>query len=425
MVHRWAGLFTALFLLIAGVTGSVLAFRVELDEWVNAGWFVVSPPAGHAEDAFLDALVLRERVQAQFPRARVDYLSFPTPGRPQVFFLTARADPTTGKRYPLSVDEAFFDPYTGRFLGARKWGELFTSAGVHVENIVPFVWRLHEALNIPAPWGKGFMGLVAVIWTLDCFVGLALTLPHGRPWWRKWWVAFRIKRGASPARQVFDWHRAGGLWAWLTLLFFAWSAVMLNTGEFVYQPVMSLVFRFEDDRPPELRAPKLTPRLGWQDARERGKRALERLARDGGFSVGAEDSLGYRPKLGAYLYRARTSLDIRDNRGGSDVWLDGDTGAVLQVHHESRGASGNVLSTWIRVLHTGHVGGLPYRLLLVVVGLIIAMLSVTGVLIWRRKWRNPARLRPRHRLAARRAEEVARPHPLGRPVKNRRVTRTR
>ncbi len=391
VVHRWAGLATALFLLIAGLTGSVLAFRVELDEWVNSGWFAVAPAAGRGERDFLDPFVLRERVASQFPHARVDYMSFPTPRRPQVFFLTARIEASTGKRYPLTVDEAFFDPYRGSFLGARKWGELFDRHGVHPENAVPFVWRLHEALNIPSPYGKGFMGLIALVWTLDCFVGLALTLPRRRPFWRQWWVAFRIKRGASFPRQVFDWHRAGALWTWLSLLFFAWSAVMLNTGEFVYQPIMSLAFRFEDDRPPVLPEPKFSPRLEWREAHVRARKVLQSLAERDGFTVAEEDSLGYRPKLGAYLYRASTSLDIRDNHGGSDLWLDGDTGAVLLVSHESRGATGNVLSTWIRVLHTGHIGGWPYRLLLVVVGLVIGMLSVTGVLIWARKWRRRRR----------------------------------
>lgn len=387
-VHRYAGLFTALFLTCAGLTGSVLAFRTELDEWMNAPWYAVTPPAGRSERDFLDVFAMRERVAARFPHARVDYLSFAEPNRPQMFFLTTRVDPATGKPYPLPEDEVFYDPYTGRFLGGRKWGELFSRSGVHVENVVPFVWRLHEALNVPSPWGKGFMGLVALIWTLDCFVGLLLTLPRRRPFLRQWKTAWRIQNGARWPRKIFDVHRAGSLWSWVFLLFFAWSAVMLNTGEVVYQPIMSLALRFEDERPPALSQPKLAPRLGFVEAHARGREVLAQAAREGGFRIFAEDSMWYRPKLGAYVYRAHTSLDIRANHGGSDVWLDGDTGKTLMVRHESRGAAGNVLSNWLRVLHTAHIGGLAYQLLIVVVGVVIAVLSVTGVLIWARKARR-------------------------------------
>ena len=34
-IHKWTGLFTAVFLIIAGVTGSLLAFEKELEALVN------------------------------------------------------------------------------------------------------------------------------------------------------------------------------------------------------------------------------------------------------------------------------------------------------------------------------------------------------------------------------------------------------
>ena len=37
--HRYVGLATALFLALAGITGSILAFHHELDEWLNPGFY--------------------------------------------------------------------------------------------------------------------------------------------------------------------------------------------------------------------------------------------------------------------------------------------------------------------------------------------------------------------------------------------------
>lgn len=381
-LHRWAGLATALFLVAAGLTGSLLAFKSELEAALNPRLFVVAPPSDKAPADMLDPFALREQVERLYPHARADYLSFPEAGKSSMFYLMPRQDPATGRAYPLEKDQVFLDPYTGQVLGDRKWGELFTNGRFNRENIVPFIWRLHEALALPHPWGKLFMGVIALIWTLDCFIGLVLTFPRSTPFLRKWQPAWQIKRGASAYRLNLDVHRAFGLWLWLLLLVFAWSSVMLNLREIVYQPVMSLAFEFRNERLPRLPEPRVTPRLNWRQAHEKAQQALRALARQQGFQVQAEDSLWYRTAQGAYLYRTRTSLDVRDEGGGSDLWIDGDSGAVLNFQQEGRAASGDTLSTWLRVLHTGQVFGIGYRIAVGIVGVIVAVLSVTGLIVW-------------------------------------------
>jgi hypothetical protein len=39
VVHRWAGLFIAAFLCVAGLTGAVISWDHELDEWLNPHLF--------------------------------------------------------------------------------------------------------------------------------------------------------------------------------------------------------------------------------------------------------------------------------------------------------------------------------------------------------------------------------------------------
>lgn len=394
-LHRWAGLATALFLVAAGLTGSLLAFKNELEAVVNPRLFVVTPPDGRAATDTLDPFALREQIQQVYPHARADHMSFPRAGQSLMFYLMPRQDPATGRDYPLEKDQVFLDPYTGQVLGDRMWGELFTDGRFNRENIVPFIWRLHEALALPHPWGKLFMGLIALIWTLDCFVGLILTFPRNQPFLRKWQPAWQIKRGASVYRLNLDVHRATGLWLWLLLLVFAWSSVMLNLREIVYQPVMSLAFEFRNERLPRLPEPRLTPKLDWREAHEKARQALRALARKERFDVLWEDSLWYRTAQGAYLYRTRASGDVRNEGGGSDLWIDGDSGVVLKVQREGRAASGDTLSTWLRVLHTGQVFGIGYRIAVGIVGMIVAVLSVTGLVIWFVK-RRARRVSVRH-----------------------------
>lgn len=393
-LHRWAGLATALFLAAAGLTGSVLAFKNELEALLNPQLFQVAVPHGSDTVRSLqDPFVLREQLQQRYPAARADYLGFPQPGHSLMFFLMPRPHAISGDPIVPTRDQVFVDPYTGAVLGDRQWGVLWSEGRWHAENLVPFVWRLHEALALPHPWGKWFMGAVALVWTLDCFTGLWLTLPRGQPFLRKWRPAWGIKRGASAYRFTLDLHRAFGLWLWVALLVFAWSSVMLNLREAVYRPVMSTAFSFQDEarqRPPRLPSPRWEPGLDWRVAHARARDSLQSLASSQGFQVLREDSLWYRPAQGAYLYRTRTSWDLRDEVGRSDLWIDGDTGAVLLTNFEGRGLGGDQVSAWLRVLHTGEIGGLAYRIAVGLVGVVVAMLSVTGIMVWARKRRARA-----------------------------------
>ena len=384
-LHRWAGLATALFLVLAATTGSVLVFKVELETIVNPHLFVAAPSPGQADSGMLDAFVLRDTIERQFPHARADHMTFPVPGRSAMFFLMPRPDPSTGQAHPRPWDQVFINPHTGDILGGRKWGEIVSDGAFQKANLIPFIWRLHEAVALPHPWGKLLVGVIALIWTVDCFIGFVLTLPRGKPFGRKWWPAWSIKRPAGAYRRTLDLHRAFSLWLWLALLVFAWSSVMLNLRDSVYTPVMETAFAFDDGRPAPLDTPRATPELDWRAAHAAAITAVAKLAAQHGFTVGRPDSLWYRPAVGAYMYRVHSDRDLGQHMGGVEVWIDGNTGAVMQTRVEAAGPSGNIISDWLTALHVADVFGLPYRLFVFALGLVIAMLSVTGVLIWWKK----------------------------------------
>ena len=48
----------------------------------------------------------------------------------------------------------------------------------------------------------------------------------------------------------------------------------------------------------------------------------------------------------------------------------------------------NTISNWLYALHMGTVFWLPYRILVCVLRLVVAMLSVTGVYLWWKKRRS-------------------------------------
>jgi len=68
--HRYAGLTMALFLVIEGLTGSVLAFYEEFDRWLNPQLLTVRV----RNTAPLDPLTLHERAEALDPRAYIKFI---------------------------------------------------------------------------------------------------------------------------------------------------------------------------------------------------------------------------------------------------------------------------------------------------------------------------------------------------------------
>jgi uncharacterized iron-regulated membrane protein len=396
LLHRYVGLVMAGFLLLAGLTGAVLAYYHELDGAMNPAWSHVAPPRPDALP--LDALQLREQVQQRHPQARVNFVPLAQrPGEPAVFFLTAGRDPATGQPALLANDQVFVDPYTGRILGERRWGDLAQGW----TNLLPFIYRLHYQVALGTV-GTYVFGVIAVLWTLDCFVGFVLTFPVGRAsrqtarsapagrgWWSRWWQAWQLRWGHGAYRLNFDLHRAGGLWLWAWMFVFAWSSVALNLHD-VYHPVMHALFESQEDdagkpasSPPTAKA--ALPPTDWPAARAQGRLLMAGLGQAKGFAVQREDRITYRAHRNEYQYRVLSDRDIRGRRGVTSVDFDGSTGTLLRSYVPTGEASGDTVTTWLLALHMADVWGRPFQAFVFFLGVATCVLSGTGVWIWWRK----------------------------------------
>lgn len=392
-LHRWTGLCLTAFLIVVGLTGSLLAFNVELER-IFAPQLFAQPRPGVAP---LDLATLAERAQALVPQARVDAVLMTEDDQASVYF-TPLPDSATGKPHDLGFTEFFINPWTGEELGRRIRGDLSQGR----INLMPFIYEMHYTL-LAGETGQWTFGIMALIWTLDCFVGFYLTLPVSLAnFWRRWRTAWLIKPRSSAFRLNFDLHRATGLWVWPMLFIFAWSAVMMNIRP-VYEPVMHALFDYQSIMAPftPTAPPKQTPRLDWHAALLTGERLMADQARLHDFTVGKPLTLMYVPEVGAYLYEVRGSRDLFERSpkgGGTEVMFDGDTGALRDLSQPTGEHIGNTIESWLYALHMARVFGLPYRILVCLLGVMVPMLSLTGVYIWWRKRR--ARMAHRSHLAA-------------------------
>jgi len=382
LVHRWCGLAMTVFLVVVGLTGSLLAFNTELERVCAPQLFAPARPG----QPRLDLATLAERAQALVPRGRVQSVSLTEPDQISVWFVP-RTDPSTGRDHELGFTEFFVDPWSGAELGRRNRGDL--SQGL--VNLMPFVYELHWTLAAGSV-GQWVLGVVALIWTLDCVVGWYLTLPISwSSFWRRWRPAWLVKRGASGYRLQFDLHRAGGLWLWPLLFVFAWSSVMMNIRP-VYEAVMQSFFDYRS--PMDSLAPSAprndAPRLSWQEAQVVGERLLAKQSSRLGFTFGERLGLMYLPDGGIYLYEVRGSRDVFERApkgGGTYVAFDGDTGAIREISQPTGEHTGNTVESWLYALHMARVFGMPYRVLVCLLGVATAGLAATGMYVWLRKRR--------------------------------------
>jgi uncharacterized iron-regulated membrane protein len=388
-LHRWVGLLTTVFLVIVSLTGSLLAFNNEL-EHVFAPQLYAKPHPGAAP---LDLATLAERADGLVPHAHVFNVILTEPDQAQVVFRVDK-DPDTGKSYELGFTQFYVDPFTGAELGHRTRADL--SEGWI--NFMPFIYKLHDALMLKAT-GATILGIVAVAWTIDCFVGFYLTLPVSLPgFWRRWRPAWLIKRKGGFYRVNFDLHRASGLWLWPALFIFAWSSVMFNMRS-VYSWVMPKVSDYpsieEMDRQRQetmasmTRPPKPNPpALDWRAAQAVAEKLMAEQAAKQGFTFKDPHGLSYDERAGRYRYLVRSSRDIFESspKGGSTMLtFDGDTGALVGLSTPTGERSGLTITSWLRALHMARVFGLPYRIFVCALGLAITLLSATGVYIWWKK----------------------------------------
>jgi len=375
IIHRWVGLFMAVFLTVAGLTGSLLAFYTDLDAALNPELLRADPPTPGAQ--LLDPLVLREELLEQLPAGTA------------VQGVMLRMKPNRSVSYWIDERETFVDPYTGALLGSRKFGDL--SEGK--KNVMTFLYEFHFSLAL-GEVGTVLFGVVALLWTFDCFIGAYLTLPPQRArqagakrksWFSRWLPAWLLKTNKL-FTLVFTWHRASGLWVWGFLLVFAWSGVALNLRQ-VYEPVMSTVVgkgpAFETEHLP---TPKPEPKIALREALAIGRTLMAAESKQRGFEILSESGLHYEPEHGAYMYSVDSSLDVDTRLGETTVTFDGDDG-----HQQLFAAAGTstrgIIDQWLIGLHFGAVrlGGIAYRAFVSVLGLGVAILSITGVWIWLRK----------------------------------------
>lgn len=379
LLHRWAGLFIAVFLFISGLTGAIISWDHELDEWLNPHIYEQQQSDGNTQSP-LDLIEQLEKNDS-----RLNVTGFPLalePGHNLLLEVDARINPETGKPFDLDFNQIALDPVSGEIRAARMWGEI----SLHRENILPFLYKLHYSMHIPELFdielGIIFMGIVGFIWMIDCFIALWISFPSVQSWRKSF--TFRWQQGGYKLN--FDLHRSGGVWIWAMLLIISISSVSMNLYLEVMRPIVSAFSSLTPDpfasRTPNPHDKPIIPLI---DRREIVQIAIEEAQRRNW-----NEPIGrvfYAAEYGIYGVTFHEPGEDHVNYGLGNSWLyfDGQNGSYLSYRIPGEGSTGDIFLEAQFPLHSGRILGLPGRILVSMLGILVAILSVTGVVIWQRK----------------------------------------
>ena len=180
------------------------------------------------------------------------------------------------------------------------------------------------------------------------------------------------------------------LWLWGLLFIFALSSVALNLYSEIYRPLMSQVMTFQPEplaHIEKLESPLSIPPMGWRAGYLAAKKEFQLLAEERSFRIHQLERFSYDPDRGLFKLMATTSRDVNQRFGRSWLYIDAVNGERKAFALPSGEASGDTLTSWLTTLHIAAIWGFPYRVLVSLIGCFVAILCITGFVLWRRNRR--------------------------------------
>lgn len=340
--HLWLGLTLGLVWALQGLTGAALVFHRELD---RLGVAAASGPMAPID------LILANAERAS--GAKAGMLNVADARGDMLAASYRRQD---GREGVIRLEAA-----TGRVIDDRAAGTGWRWA-----------YELHEELLLHDR-GKTLVGVSGLLLVSAALTGLWI----GWPKRRAWRVAVRPRLWRSARARLYGWHRLSGLLVTLALIVLPLAGAAMAFGT-SFRPWLAEVAGFRMPYKPAGPLPARVIPAGRALAAARAEFPGARFVR---LTAPGEASP-------AYVVRLLQPGESRSWSGTTSVTVDAGTGAVLARYDALRAPLVNRLYDAAFSVHSGEIAGLPGRVLVMLAGLALPALYVTGLLAWLRKRRS-------------------------------------
>jgi uncharacterized iron-regulated membrane protein len=355
LLHRWIGLVLGTWLVLVSLSGGLIVFRDEIEDFIHGGLTRVVPNGP------------RTALQPMYDRALLEHPGavFHTVNLPES---ADRAISFWGHDREGRSFHVYADPYTGRLLGYR----------LADRNVTEWLYLFHAQL-LGGGVGEQVNGLGSLAWTVLLVSGVLLWIPNRG---RAWAEGLRVMGNAGWRRRTFDLHRAVGMWTFIPLL------VVVVTGAYFpfkepFRWLASTLTRSSaaEDSPPPGPRTGTTPWISLDRVLEVSSAVLPKAPPNWIHLPLDEDA--------HFTVRKRLPGEWR-REGANHVHVDPFDGRLLWADlHSERTPAQRVLRSMFP-LHVGTFGGTATRVLWLLLGFVPLVLFASSLTLWNARRRSTA-----------------------------------
>ncbi|MDX6182888.1 PepSY-associated TM helix domain-containing protein [Flavobacterium sp. Fl-77] len=350
-LHLWLGLGSGLIVFIVALTGSIMVFEKEIDQYINSDFYFVSTigktkkPIDYCTDL----------LQKEYSIKKITRIStFNDPKRTLLI---------VGKDMDGESIIFAFDPYSGKILGSVDQETRFFS----------IVLSLHRHLLLD-DIGKLITGISCLIFAFMLISGLIL-------WWPKKIKNLKqrltVKWGASFKRINWDFHSTFGFYSFLFLL-----TISLTGLVFAFDWFEKGIYYFADGTTkklsnkvenPNKTDPKLNKTAFYQTIYNQA---------DSIFDYQGNIQIRMPADTINSILVLKENVEKTIPFQSSAAYFDKYTAEIIESRPYENFSRGDKIRRLIYPIHSGSIYGYPTKIIAFLVCLFALTLPVSGFLIW-------------------------------------------
>lgn len=348
-IHLWLGIGLFVLLVPIALSGAILVYHDDIDEFMRTPKGAVAPSA--PTDLALAVGNARKAAGDGFTPMSI---SFPDDKRTPLT-IALRGPAAKGER-PVRLT-AYIDRNDARVVNVVDFRKTFFG----------FMHVFHENLTIPFYYGRDIVGWIGVAMLTLSLTGLYLWWPRRGQWSR----AFAWRRNPATSSNL---HYLAGFWICFPLALISLTGIYLawpQQGRSVLSSMAPMTEQQRGGGPggQVMANPQRSPAEIYATAAARPNSQV--------------DAIFYpNPQSGAW----RVRLHEDGKAEPVMITINDRSGAVSTIDP----LSGDRVASWIRWLHEGSHSGEIWRFVVFVSGIMPALLGITGILIWLRQRRQRA-----------------------------------
>ncbi|MPR32369.1 PepSY-associated TM helix domain-containing protein [Salmonirosea aquatica] len=348
-IHSWLGLITGFFLILLGLSGSMLVFMEELDPVIYRSALAVKP-----EGTPLSLDSLYHIITTHYPN--LDGIAWMNPEASPEHSYQFRLYMNDMRLISYDLGAININQYTGQVLRQGRSDDLEVGW-------IEWLFQFHFSLHLGMP-GAALTAIFGLCMLASLFTGVVV---YRRFVWKV--LTFRMRINRKSWRTVTsDLHRIVGVWS------LGLNALIFFTGFWLN------LFAFEKKTWDNETIPTPANTLAQVSLQDLYGQALQK----------APD---FTPDYVYLPTQPQRKFSVRgyyhdENRlfsGSNAIVFDAYTGKFEGLTRYSDLSGGEKIEATVHPLHVGNYGGTFVKVLYVILGLTPGFLSVTGFLLW---WRH-------------------------------------